>query len=130
MKSKSDKDWKNLSSKEKNNLKTTAGLLIGAIAIDLIKEHWENSTKSQKIRIIIFWLILIFIIATIEDFKEGEVKYVIGLLFLNIIWGVRNYLIRNEEFKNYKYTKSQKIWFVVVILILLVTIVSKFLGLS
>ena len=50
MKSKSDKDWKNLSSKEKNNLKTTASLLIGAIAIDLIKEHWENSTKSQKIR--------------------------------------------------------------------------------
>ena len=45
MKYKSDKDWKNLSSKEKNNLKTTAGLLIGAIAIDLIKEHWENSSS-------------------------------------------------------------------------------------
>ena len=89
-----------LSKKEENNLKNKAGavfliaLFYGAVG------YWMESTKRQKINIVIWWTIAILFALSQSQFKLPYDYQVVAIAIyvLNLLWGLNNLMVRHKGF--------------------------------
>jgi hypothetical protein len=94
------KKWDDLTKKEKETAKNV-GVALGIMLIfTLFKEHYNNSTKTQKIKIWSFWLLFIILGIYFDDYKDQFGDIIVGLFWLNIIWGIINLSIRGGVKRN------------------------------
>lgn len=120
-----------LSKKEENDLKNKAGavfliaLFYGAVG------YWMESTKRQKINIVIWWTITLTYGISV-NFNFGG-WYIGALYVLNLLWGINNLMVRHAGFSyrqgfiknhtNFPFPNSPRFntWFMVIFWIILLT---------
>lgn len=94
------KKWDDLTKKEKDTAKSVGGAIGIMLIFKLLKEHYNNSTKTQKIKIWIFWSSFIILTILFNDYKGQFGDIIAGLFWLNIIWGIINLSIRGGVKRN------------------------------
>ena len=120
---------------KKDAKKNLAGALIFLSIFFLAYDYWKNSTKRQRINIVIWWTIAISFGLSQSYFKLPE-DYQLGAITiqaLNMIWGLSNLMERHLGFSlrqgfiknhtNFPIPNSPRFntWFSVIFWIILLT---------
>ena len=120
---------------KKDAKKNLAGALIFLSIFFLAYDYWKNSTKRQRINIVIWWTIAISFGLSQSYFKLPE-DYQLGAITiqaLNMIWGLSNLIQRQSGFSlrqgfiknhtNFPIPNSPRFntWFAVIFWIILLT---------
>lgn len=120
--------------KKKKDAKNLGGALIFLGIFFLAYDYWKNSTKRQKINIVIWWTIAIAFAITQniklpEDYQFGAIT----IQILNMLWGINNLMVRHAGFSyrqgfiknhtNFPFPNSPRFntWFMVIFWIILLT---------
>ena len=121
--------------KKKKDAKNLGGALIFLGIFFLAYDYWKNSTKRQRINIVIWWTIAISFglsqsyIKLPEDYQFGAII----IQILNMLWGLSNLMERHTGFSfrqgfiknhtNFPIPNSPRfnIWFVVIFWTLILT---------
>ena len=120
-----------LSKKEESSLKNKAGAVLLIALFYGAVGYWMESTKRQKINIVIWWTItLTFGISSTFNFGGW---YIFALYALNILWGINNLMVRHAGYSfrqgfiknhtNFPIPNSPRFntWFAVIFWIILLT---------
>ena len=120
-----------LSKKEESNLKNIAAAVTLIALFYYAVGYWMESTKRQKINIVIWWTItLTFGISSTFNFGGW---YIFALYALNILWGINNLMVRHAGYSfrqgfiknhtNFPIPNSPRFntWFAVIFWIILLT---------
>ena len=91
-----------LSKKEERNLKNKAGALFLIALYYSAVAYWMDSTKRQKINIVIWWTIGILFALSQSQFNLPYDYQVVAIAIyvLNLLWGLNNLMVRHKGYSN------------------------------
>ena len=123
-----------LSKKEESSLKNKAGAVLLIALFYGAVGYWTESTKRQKINIVIWWTItLSFGISENFNLPDDFWSAIYTIYALNILWGINNLMVRHAGYSfrqgfiknhtNFPIPNSPRFntWFMVIFWIVLLT---------